>query len=82
MEAWLRQDSNASEQIVAMASRSLTDTEKRYSNTKREYIVVMFGLEKFEHYLLGRVTVELTTHHLKKPSRKALLKLWLDFKDF
>ena len=28
--AWLRQDSNGSEQVVAMASRALTDTEKRY----------------------------------------------------
>ena len=34
--AWLRQDSNGSEQVVAMASRALTDTEKKYSNIERE----------------------------------------------
>ena len=58
--AWLRQlDSQGNENIVAMASRSLTDAESRYSNIERECLAVTYGLEKFEHYLLGRnVTVE------------------------
>ena len=43
--AWLRQDSNSSGQGVAMASRALTDTEKRYSNIERETLAVVFGLE-------------------------------------
>ena len=60
--AWLRQDSNGSEQIVAMASRSLTDTEKRYSNIERECLAVVFGLEKFEYYLHGREVVVETDH--------------------
>ena len=33
--AWLRQESNSTEKIVAMASRALTDTESRYSNIER-----------------------------------------------
>ena len=42
-----------------MASRSLTETESRYSNIERECLAVAYGLEKFEYYLLGRsVTVE------------------------
>ena len=58
--AWLRQsDSQGNEHIVAMASRSLTETESRYSSIERECLAVTYGLEKFEYYLLGRnVTVE------------------------
>ena len=61
-EHGLRQDSNGSEQAVAMASRALTDTEKRYSNIERETLAVVFGLEKFEYYLLGRKFVVETDH--------------------
>ena len=61
--AWIRQiDSQGSEKIVAMASRSLTDTETRYSNSERECLGVMYGLEKFEYYLLGRHIVVETDH--------------------
>ena len=42
--AWLRQESNSTEKIVAMASRALTDTESRYSNIERECLAVVFGL--------------------------------------
>ena len=50
VEAWIRQiDSNGKDRIVAMASRSLSDTESRYSNIERECLAVMFGLEKFEY---------------------------------
>ena len=33
--AWLRQENNSSEKIVAMASRALPDTESRYFNIER-----------------------------------------------
>ena len=59
--AWIRQvDGNGHEHIVAMASRSLTGTETRYSNIERECLAVTFGLDKFEYYLQGRHT--LTDH--------------------
>ena len=80
--AWLRQDSNGSEQVVAMASRALTDTEKRYSNIERETLVV-FGLEKFEYYLLGRKVVVETDHSpLEQIFKKTLLKHQPDFQRF
>ena len=61
--AWIRQvDSDDNERIVAMASRSLTDSESRYSNIERECLAVMFRLEKFEYYLLGRHTPVETDH--------------------
>ena len=40
-------------------SKLLTETESRYSNTEREMLAVVHGLEKFHHYVCGRgVTVE------------------------
>ena len=35
--AWIRQEHNGEEKIVAMASRALTDTERRYSNIERVF---------------------------------------------
>lgn len=61
--AWLRQlDPQGNERIVAMASRSLTDTESRYSNLERECLAVTYGLENFEYYLLGRRIIVETDH--------------------
>ena len=60
--AWLRQEINSTEKIVAIASRALTDTENRYSNTERECLAVVFGLEKFEYYLYGRKVIVETDH--------------------
>ena len=40
-----------------MGSRSLTGAESRYSNIERECLAVMYGLEKFEYYLMGRHTL-------------------------
>ena len=61
--AWIRQiDSKGEEKIVGMASRCLTPTESRYSNIERECLAVLFGLEKFEYYLLGRKVLVETEH--------------------
>ena len=43
---WLRQNHNCTEKIVAMASRALTDTERRYSNIERECLAVVFGFRE------------------------------------
>ena len=39
---------------VAFASKSLTDTEKRYANIERELLACVFGAERFHTYLLGK----------------------------
>ena len=63
IRVWLRQlDPQGNECIVAMASRSLTDTESRYSNLEHECLAVTYGLEKFEYYLLGRRVIVETDH--------------------
>ena len=51
-------------QPVVYASRTLTDTECRYSNIERELLGVVFGLERLHHYTFGKpITVE-TDHQL------------------
>ena len=74
--AWIRQvDSNGKDRVVAMASRSLSETESRYSNIERECLAVMFGLEKFEYYLLGRhILVETDHSPLNRFSKRTLQK--------
>ena len=72
--AWLRQtDSQGNENIIAMASRSLTDAESRYSNIERECLAVTYGLEKFSYYLLGRnVTVETDHSPMEQIFKKSI----------
>ena len=51
-------------QPMVYASRTLTKTEKRYSNIERELLGVVFGLERLHHYTFGSsITVE-TNHQL------------------
>ena len=38
---------------VAYASRTLTPTERRYSQTEREALAVLFGIQRFHVYLYG-----------------------------
>ena len=46
-------------QPIVYASRTLTETEPRYSNIKRELLGVVFGLERLHHYTFGKpITVE------------------------
>ena len=62
---WIRQiDSHGKERILTMASRSLTGTESRYSVIERECLAVIFSLETFEYYLLGRHTLVEIDHSL------------------
>ena len=47
---------------VAYASRTLTDVERRYSQTEREALAVVWVCEKFHLYLYG-TTFKLFTDH-------------------
>ena len=50
------------QQPVAFASRALTETQSRYAQIEREMLAVLYGCEKFHHYIYGR-TVTIETDH-------------------
>ena len=39
---------------IAYASKSLTDTEKRYANIEHELLACVFGAERFHTYVYGK----------------------------
>ena len=39
--------------IISYASRALTDVEQRYSQTDREFLAIVYGVEHFHLYLFG-----------------------------
>lgn len=39
---------------IAFASKALTEAERRYPQTQREALAVVWGVEKFHFYLIGR----------------------------
>ena len=69
---------------VSCASRALTDTESRYSQLEREMLAVVFGLKKFQQYVIGRHVSVFTDHRplvgiVSKPfdSVPARVQRWL-----
>ncbi|XP_055700122.1 uncharacterized protein K02A2.6-like [Phlebotomus papatasi] len=76
-----RSDSNP--KIISYASKSLTDTEKRYYQTEREALALVWAVERFSVYLIGR-KFELETDHkpleaIFKPTSKpcARIERWV-----
>jgi len=53
--------------VVAYASKALTPTEQRYSQTEREGYAVVWGCERFRYYLLGGEFVCWTDHKALVP---------------
>ena len=49
-------------QPVVYMSRTLIDTERRYSNIERELLGVVFGLERLYHYTFGKQIMVETDH--------------------
>ena len=61
------------QQPVAFASRALTETQSRYAQIEREMLAVLYGCEKFHHYIYGRtVTIETDHKPLLAINRKPL----------
>ena len=47
---------------IAFASRSLSDTERRYAQIEKEALALTWACEKFSEYVLGK-EIELETDH-------------------
>ena len=61
------------ERIVAFASKSLSEVEKRYANIERELLAVVFGVERFHTYIYGAsITVESDHKPLQNIAKKDL----------
>ena len=60
--AVLLQETNNEWQPVAYASRTMTDTERRYAQIEKEALSLIWAAEKFSMYLLGRLFHMETDH--------------------
>ena len=60
-------------ELIAYASKSLTDTETRYANIERELLAIVFACQQFNTYILGRpFTVESDHKPLEMIHQKSL----------
>ncbi|XP_062609444.1 uncharacterized protein K02A2.6-like [Saccostrea cucullata] len=60
--AVLVQEQNGEHRVLSYASRSLSDTERRYSQTEKEALALVWACERFHVYLYG-TEFELLTDH-------------------
>lgn len=51
----LQTDSSGESRVICYASKSLTDTERRYCQTEKEALGLVWSVERFRMYLYGRV---------------------------
>ena len=58
----VQQNADKSFSPIAFASRSLTDVESRYSQTEREALGIVFGCERFKHFVYGIAFTVETDH--------------------
>ena len=68
--------------MVYYASKTLNDAQMNYTTTEKEFLVMVFALDKFRNYLLGTSIVIFTNHStlkylLNKKDAKIRLIGWI-----
>ncbi|XP_045117643.1 uncharacterized protein K02A2.6-like [Portunus trituberculatus] len=53
---------DGAERPTTNASKTLTDTQRRYSQIQREALAVVYGLQKFHQFIYGRNFILVTDH--------------------
>jgi hypothetical protein len=51
---------------ISFVSRNLSDSEQNYNTTEREGLAMVYALQKFKHYLLGKHFKMFTDHSALK----------------
>lgn len=46
-------DKEGKPRVISYASKSLSDCEKRFSSTEKEALAIVWGIERFQMYLLA-----------------------------
>ena len=81
--AVLSQKQDGEIRVLAYASRTLTQPERRYNTTRKELLAVVYGLKQFKQYLLGPQFVLRTDHAAlrswrRTPEPRGQQGRWLD----
>ena len=68
--------------VVYYASKTLNEAQRNYTTTEKEFLVVVYSLDKFRSYLIGSDIVIFTNHLalkylLTKQNSKARLIKWV-----
>ena len=61
--AVLSQEQGGRETPIAFAARALTKPERNYSTTKKELLALVWGMEHFAPYLVGKLFTTRTDNH-------------------
>lgn len=61
--AVLSQVQNGKERVIAYAAKALSKSQRNYSTTRKELLALIWGMEHFEPYLLGREFMARTDHN-------------------
>ncbi|CAN6577121.1 unnamed protein product [Malus baccata var. baccata] len=80
--AVLGQRRNKQPHVIHYASRTLNDAQLNYSTTEKEFLAVVFALDKFHSYLLGTKVIVYSDHAalkylLTKKEAKPRLIRWM-----
>ena len=80
--AVLEQRIDNRQHVIYYSSRTLNDAQQNYATAEKEFLAVVFVLEKFRPYLLGLKTVIFTDHSalkylMTKKEAKARLIQWI-----